>query len=1164
MKRLSILPLAAVMLFSCAKEPVFEPLPDADLIPINLDGSISQVATKATAQGFVNGDAVGLFAVNYGEGNTVAGTLEASGNQANNVKYVFDETAFKWTPMRPVYYKDVNTHVDLYVYYPYQGSVSDIEASNYEVKKDQSTTATATALSGYEASDWLWGRATDITPTESKVSIPLSHKLSAVQVTLVKGTGFGEGEFESLSKSVILTSTTRKATLNFRTGEATPLGSPQLDGIVMCPQESGAFRAIVIPQSVAAGFKLFAITLNGISYSFTQDVIVTYQAGKQMNVNITLNKKTPSGDYELVLGSATIVDWTEDRNAHGGEARQYFVVTVDTPGTLGEIITTAGKNPAKIRNLKVTGTINDDDFYYMRDNMAILEAVNMKECETSHSAIPNDAFNGKSSLYFVALPEDLTVIGNSAFRDTHFSGALVLPSSLTTINESAFENCYLLSSLSLPSNLEYIGNSAFSGCSGISSTMVFPSSVRYIGRYAFCGCSGLYGSLVLPEALESLEEGAFFGCTGFTGDLRIPDKITRLDLGGGPSPFYGCNALQGHLDLNNVTYINTTNFPVFGTEYGDRSFTGELVIPEGVVELPQRGLNVNCTSIILPKTLKSIGSGSFSGCPIIGPLNIPEGVLQIGDDAFSNCTNITEVHLPSTLIHLGSHSFSNCYYIGKFVCDALEVPNTLSGAFDGVNKDNFTLEVPELSVSKYRADNVWGEFRRIAGHYDFSLSRSNFRALKGSDTRTFTLRAPANSSWRILEKPSWVSVVPSSGTGKMDVSITLEQMNASDVTSFEVNEGSFDNPNYATYEGRNGSVVFELEDYNYTFVLNVEQYNSDYSDGTVLNLQSSSIGSGINIVITGDGYDAKSIAKRIFINDAEAAYTHLFNIEPFKSYKEYFNVYAVTAMSADSGIGTINTIVDNKFGSTFTQSRILLSNPDAVFTWAKKADHAMDLTKSLVILLQNTSSYEGITYMYGDGSALACCPVSNQAYPYDFRGIIQHEAGGHGFGKLGDEYIYHNAFFQNCNCMDGCDHGEVFNQMKSLGWFRNLSLTGDADQVPWSHLIYHPQYSNYVDLFEGGYMHSRGVYRSEVTSCMNNNIPYYSAISRQAIVERIKYCAGEVFSLEDFYTHDDSSYGPATRASILTTQDMHYGVDPLFNRSTGFGPIYMGEHPNVK
>ena len=146
MKKLKLfLAVAAVAaLASCAKEPDFE-MPSGSRIPMNIDGSINQVHTKATAQGFVDKDAVGLFAVNYTDNNTVAGTLLASGNQADNVKYVFDEPNQKWTPMRSVYYKDVNTNVDIYLYYPYQADISDISESNFEVKKDQSAAATATA-----------------------------------------------------------------------------------------------------------------------------------------------------------------------------------------------------------------------------------------------------------------------------------------------------------------------------------------------------------------------------------------------------------------------------------------------------------------------------------------------------------------------------------------------------------------------------------------------------------------------------------------------------------------------------------------------------------------------------------------------------------------------------------------------------------------------------------------------------------------------------------------------------------------------------------------------------------------------------------------------------------------------------------------------------------
>lgn len=1176
--------MAAALLLGCAKEPVFEPLPDADLIPINLDGSISQVATKATAQGFVDGDAVGLYAVNYSEGNTIAGTLEASGNQADNVKYVFDEGAYKWNPMKGVYYKNVDTHVDLYVYYPYRAGVSDVEASGFEVQKDQSAAATETALSGYEASDWLWGKAVDITPSESKVRIPLSHRLSAVQVTLVEGTGFGEEEFASLGKSIILTNTTRKATLNFRTGEATPVGQPQLDGIVMCPQEDGAFRAVVIPQTVAAGTQLFAITLNGVSYSFKQSEMVSYQAGKQLNVSITLNKKTPAGDYELVLGSTTIVDWTEDRNTHGGEARQYFVVNVETPGTLGETITAAGKNPAKIRNLKVTGQVNADDFYYMRDNMTILESINMKEAkvvnvvistsykqnengewgywpdEFKDDIIPAQAFENKKSLVNFVFPEIVSEIGRSAFSGTTLSGPLILPNDVKSIGYEAFKATNI-ASIQFSNALEDIGDSAFSQCKAATGDLIFPENLRAIGGSAFSGCGGFSGRLSLPDNIERIEVYTFYYTGHFQGDLVIPEKCKYIEDGA-----FEQTTFSGGLILNNVTEIGQR---AFYSCY----FKGNLVIPFGVIELPNACFCVNSFSQIeLPSTLKVIGEYAFGfNNRICEQIVFPEGLLTIGNRAFLDCSGIPSIIFPSSIQTIGSDAFDGCYNISSITCDSVEPPSIGSGAFDGVAKDNFTVGVPEQSVIRYQTEPGWGDFKRIAAHYDFSLSRPRMRALNGAQSRTYILRAPANFTWSVDTQtlPDWVTVTPMSGTGKTDVTISVSDMARTDDT-FEVNEGTFNYPSYQNYKGRSGQVTFKLDEKDCSFTFDVEQYDYDYPDGYVQTLQTASKGPGIDFVFTGEGYDAKDIAKGIFSTNATDGYNHLFDLEPYKSYKEYFNVYAVTAMSDESGIGTVNTVKDSKFGTVFSQNRILCQKPDDAFAWAKKANASMDLSKSLVILLMNASTYEGICYMYGDGSALACCPVSTDAYPYDFRGIVQHEAGGHGFGKLADEYIYHNAYIQNCNCPDGCEHPQgdddtstSYGMYKSKGWYKNLSMNGDMKQVPWAHLIYHPKYSNYVDMFEGGYMHSRGVYRSEATSCMNNNIPYYSAISRQAIVERIKFCAGEEFSLEDFYAHDSNAVG--TKAGAQVQIDRTFGVDPLWNRGSEHGSVvYMGEHPNVK
>ncbi|MDD6623711.1 MAG: leucine-rich repeat protein [Bacteroides sp.] len=1167
---LVLCPALAVLLAGCAKEPVVEPVvDDSGLIPLNIDGSINQIQTKVNAAGFVDKDALGLFAVNYSEENTVAGTLSDNGNQADNVKYVFDEAANKWTPTKKVYYKDVNTNVDLYLYYPHQSSVTEVNAANFEVQKDQSSAATASSLSGYEASDFLWGKAINITPSENKVAVQLSHKMAAVNVVLVEKEGFAEGEFASLEKGIILTNTTRKAKINFATGEVSALGNAQQDGIVMCPQSSGAFRAVVVPQTVEAGEKLFAITIDGVSYGFRNSAAsVTYAAGKQTDVTINIKKKTPAGEYELTLGDIKIADWTEDKNTHGGEARQYFVVNLTEAGTLGKVIRSFKKNPDKIRNLKVSGQITTADFYFMRDSMAILEAVNLKEAKVVNAKyydektqnwaarndiIPYESFRNKKTLSHFSFPEKITYIGSYAFSNTSLSGALIMPDDVTEIGASAFSTT-LIGSVSFSPRLDKIEEEAFSECKSLTGTLSLPESIRYIGSSVFIDCS-FVGKLNLPNNLEYIGSSAFYHSGSFVGDLIIPENVTKLY-----ERTFGFSGFTGELNLNNITEIGRWCFKCC-------EFTGELMIPQGVIDIPEDCFYQNHFSkIIIPDSVKRIQSSSFS-YNRLRELKLPKGLFIIEDYAFSYNYSLEEIILPSTIQLIRQGSFAYCPTVSKIICNASEPPSVMQGAFDGIAKDNFTVEVPSQSVTRYKTASGWSDFRRISAHYDFSVSRDRVRTLNAAESRTLILRAPANFNWSIESKPDWVTVTPASGTGKADITINVNEM-ARTSDTFEVNEGTFTSPTYKKYAGRSGEIVFKLDEKDYRCTLDVEQYDTEYSDGEVITLNTATKGPGIDIVFIGDGYDAKDIAKGTFKQNTEDGFKHFFGIEPYSTYKDYFNVYAVVSKSDDSGIGTVNTVIDTKFGSYFTQNRIKAPEADKCFKWAKRADASMDLSKSLVIMLMNTSTYEGVTMMYGDGSAIACCPVSTDAYPYNFRGIIQHEAGGHGFGKLGDEYIYHNAFIQTCQCPDGCEHPQgdddtmtSYGVYKSKGWYKNLSMTADAKQVPWAHLIYHKNYSDKVDMYEGGYMHTRGVYRSEATSCMNNNIPYYSAISRQAIVERIKAYAGEAFDFDDFVAKDSFEVGTK---SLARDFDWTFGVNPNMFRANGDGPIYMGEHPNVK
>lgn len=1171
------------LLTGCLSEPDFQPVVEGG-IEISLDGSINQIATKATAAGFETGDALGLYAVNYENGNQTPGTLLAEGNQADHVKYIFNFETYQWTPVKKVYYKDVNTNVDLYVFYPHAEPAS-VEAYNFEVQKDQSKPKSQTALGGYEASDFLWAKVENVTPTESKIKVQLDHKMAGVHVVLTEGTDFEQDEFPLLEKSVLAVNTTRKATINMGTGTVTPVGDPQANGIVMAPQSDGSFRGIVVPQTITAGTHLFKITIDGMTYSFKKDVDVNYEAGKVNKFTIKINRKSHTGEYELELVDTEITPWTEDLNQHDGEARQYYCVNVTEPGILGRLIKADKKNPMKIKNLKVSGTISDEDFYFMRDSMAILEAVNLKESkivdvkmskltlpghndeygkstifETREAGvyddvIPDNAFYNKTSLRYFTFPKEIKQIGQSAFQNSSLSGILIVPDEVTHIWNKAFSKTYL-SNLILASGVEILGSEVFYQCSSLSGTLTLPESLIYIGQTAFYYC-GLSGTLVLPERLEYIGERAFNNAGQFVGGLKIPESVPVLYNGTFSSQNH---PFTGTLDLGNVTSIGESCFYTCG-------FTGELIIPEGITDLyDNSGYGMfaynKFTSVKFPNTLKTIGNHVFLDNTRLEIIILPEELISIGKGAFQGCTQLRGLEFPSTLNVIMSNAFNECNSISSIICHSTEPPTVQSDAFNGIPRDNFTIEVPANAVTRYATDLVWGQFRRISAHYDFSISRNCARALNDETSKTYVLRAPANHDWSIESKPDWITVTPSSGTGKTEVTVTFSEMSAADASQIEVETT---HPTYAyqttttKLNGRADEITFLLNDKDYRTTMTVEQLDYEYGDGDVITLNKATKGDGVDLVFLGDCYDAADIAAGNYLADLEEAGEYYFALEPYKTYKDYFNVYAVLGVSDDSGMGTLNTIKDAKFGSTFGEKNLVQPDMNMCFEYACKAPINDNIAQTLVVLVENTTEYGGVCYMYGDGSAVACCPKSADAYPYDFRGIVQHEAGGHGFGKLADEYIYHNAFISTCTCNDGCGHEDALLAGKANGWYRNLELTGNMNEVGWSHFIFHPKYSNVVDIYEGGYFHTRGVYRSEPTSCMNNNIPYYSAISRQAMVERIMEYAGETFELEEFIVKDVTTAGPTTKSGL----DFMF-AETFNDNGKQHAPVYMGDKPDFR
>lgn len=1162
---LYLLAAGAMLLTGCSDDFFGDKTEQHDSNRIQLSGDIDQLAvTRVNDNGFCNGDVMGVYIVDY-EGNK-PGTLKVNGNRGDNVRHTFDEPNYKWNSAYDLFWKDKHTHIDVYGYYPFANPES-IEDHQFEVQKDQSKATENGEMGGYEASDFLWGKVSDVAPTTSVIRLPMAHRMSNARVTLIQGSGFAEGEWANLEKIVLTANVARKASINLSTGEIKTAGAVE-NTMTIPSRTNDEWRTIVVPQTVAAGTTLFSITIGGVPYKFTKNEAFTYVSGKMMNFGIKVDKQTGSGAYKLTLVSESITPWENDLVSHDATAKEYIVIN-STPGGLKNAITAANKDYTQVRNLKITGQINAKDFYFMRDSMLRLSALNLKEVrikgwgkneeneENMDDQIPNSAFyfiqtvGGSNSLNRIVLPDTLKSIGSNAFYGCKYlSGSLIIPEGVTEIKRGAFNGCIGLNGiLSLPSTLKKLGNrgeddmgdegtdyygGVFQNCRNLTGNLILPDNLELIRGYCFSGCSGLYGELRLPAKLKRMGNCAFSSCSGFTGSLSIPQGITAL-----PSEaFHNCG-FNGTLTLHN----GITN--IANDAFANCHFKGELHLPKSLKVISE---NVFCNNdfsgtLTLPSTLIHIGSNAFANnWRLMGVLDIPNEVESIGESAFSNCKMLEGIIFPESMETIRQGAFSDCFGITSIRCKGTMPAHIESGAFNGVAKDNFTLEVPESAISQYQAASGWCDFKRIAAHHELVCRPSVACALSTEHKQKLVINA--EGEWEVASKPDWCEVSPASGNKKTEVTLTIKGM-------------------AKNADSRDGKVVFRLKDKDYTHECSVSQYGYEYGEDEWITLQKATKGNngGINIVLLGDGFNAKDIASGKYLNDIKQEVEYFFGIEPYKTYRDYFNVYTAIPLSTESGVGTVNTIRYNRFNTTFTGGVGLKADYDEVFNYALGAPtvNKSNLNQTLIIMVPNSTDYGGICQMWEDGSAIAFCPQSTYGYPLDTRGVIQHEAGGHGFGKLGDEYIYHNAFIDFCDCTC-CGHVLEFNAAKSLGWFDNLELTGKMHSVGWSHLIFDNRYSDIVDIYEGGYMHNRGVFRSEPNSCMNNDIPYYSTISRESIVKRIKAYAGETYSFEDFVKNDKRDAGIVESRAFGGNGDQRtsgtYQHAPVFHKGS---PLKMAK-----
>ena len=283
-KIFGILAVATLVLVGCE---------NSENIPVVEDGvmqieALHPSATRATETAFESGDKIGLYATEYN--GDVASPLQISGNWANNVAITYDGTA--WTPAKKIFWSE--NKMDVYGYYPYMTPTS-IDKHLWSVQLDQSTPETADALSGYEASDFLWGKATGVSQTDGNVQLEFKHRCSKLVVKLVKGKDYS-GVLPTESE-LYIHSTVPTATIDFVNGAVTKYIYGEMETIKAKRVDDGTFEAIIIPQRLETRRPFLEYIANGVSYLYEGTFI--FKAGKLHTLELTINSNPDQVEIDV-------------------------------------------------------------------------------------------------------------------------------------------------------------------------------------------------------------------------------------------------------------------------------------------------------------------------------------------------------------------------------------------------------------------------------------------------------------------------------------------------------------------------------------------------------------------------------------------------------------------------------------------------------------------------------------------------------------------------------------------------------------------------------------------------------------------------------------------------------------------------------------------------
>lgn len=746
---------------------------------------------------------------------------------------------------------------------------------------------------------------------------------------------------------------------------------------------------------------------------------------------------------------------------------------------------------------------------YMESESTNLASIYLPGTVTSIGAA---AFYRTEKLEYIQIPSGLSYIGHQAFMYTglkelripdnaEFGGtvALLNPNLEAIYSKYATDDhrCLIrdgvlnsfapagLTEYPVPDGVVEIGDECFIGCRQLS-VLILPGSVRTIG-YSAIEDTGIV-DMIVPEGVETIRDWAFRENANLR-TITLPSTLSSI----------GSNVV-GMCD----------NLEEFRGKYASSDGKG-LVVNGELVSFARKGISVYTT----PPEVTVIGADLFWDDDFLTDVTISEGVKEIKRGAFYACDNLESIYFPSTLETVGSRILSSA---------ALATIRGPLASKDGkcfIFKGKL-ISVATTGMSEYTVPEGVSEIGAEAFLCAYSLKEITFpegvtiidenaiRMCSSLTTVTFpaSLQSVGNHddsqnelfySCGALKRVFCKAPVPPglkcTLLGNAVVYVPLASLD------------QYEKSAWGDY-GVVGLDSFEKPDM---------YKSSDYSeDGRIVELQTATRGAGIDVYLMGDAFSDRQVADGTYEKVMKKACDALFSEEPYKSFRDCFTVRYAVAVSENEEVSAFsNTALGTYFGS----GTFIGGDTNAIWrytSWQTTGD-------ALAIVIINADRYAGTCHMeydytgrdYGCGDAIAYVPFSSS--DEGLRLVLLHEAGGHGFAKLDDEYSY-GATITETQIVD------KYENPFAGGWYKNTDVTNDPARIKWSLFLQDARYAaEGLGIFEGGGTYAHGVWRPTEDSIMNSTSGVFNAPSRYAIWYRIgKLAFGDDWNgtYEDFVSYD--------------------------------------------